>query len=150
MRNQQVSLQNLENQVEQTEKLLSEWTQGSLPSNIEANSWEHLKAIIPRSGKRVKVRKETTFAEENRPPVEAWKELVEERVQDTRKRKDRVPTGQGICSLPTLSLEVEESSSTRAIQVYLGFAQAVTHQCSVCKDVSTNAKVCQVSQSFAQ
>ena len=45
LRNHGASIHNLETQVGQIAKILSESPQGSLPSNTEANSREHVKAI---------------------------------------------------------------------------------------------------------
>ncbi|KAK1439692.1 hypothetical protein QVD17_05512 [Tagetes erecta] len=51
LRNQKASLQNIENQVGQIAKLLSERPQGGLPGNTETNPKGHVKAITTRSGK---------------------------------------------------------------------------------------------------
>lgn len=64
MRNQQESLQNLENQAGLIVKLLSERPQGSLPSKTEANPQKHLKAITLRSDKEVEMRRETALSKE--------------------------------------------------------------------------------------
>lgn len=48
--NQQVSIKNLEQYVGQIATALSYRTQGTLPSNIETNPKEHVKAITIRSG----------------------------------------------------------------------------------------------------
>ena len=53
LRNQQPSLQNLENQIGQLAKMISERQQGGLPSNTESNPREHVKAITLRSGKQL-------------------------------------------------------------------------------------------------
>ncbi|PPS08546.1 hypothetical protein GOBAR_AA12097 [Gossypium barbadense] len=45
LKNQQASIQGLETQIGQLPKLISERPQGSLPSNTEPNSREHLNAI---------------------------------------------------------------------------------------------------------
>ncbi|XP_027368323.1 uncharacterized protein LOC113874285 [Abrus precatorius] len=51
LRNQQVSIHNLENQLGQISRLLSERPQGSLPSNTETNPKEQVKAVTLRSGR---------------------------------------------------------------------------------------------------
>ncbi|KAL5577772.1 hypothetical protein UlMin_019471 [Ulmus minor] len=52
-RNQGSSIRNLEHQVGEISKLLTERTQGPLPSNTERNPREHAKAITLRSGKEL-------------------------------------------------------------------------------------------------
>ncbi|KAL5569930.1 hypothetical protein UlMin_026505 [Ulmus minor] len=52
-RNQGASIRNLEHQVGEISKLLTERTQGALPSNTERNPREHAKAITLRSGKEL-------------------------------------------------------------------------------------------------
>ncbi|XP_015573020.1 uncharacterized protein LOC107261032 [Ricinus communis] len=56
LRNQQASIQTLENQVGQIAKLLSERPPRSLPSNTEANPMERLKVITLQSGKELKTK----------------------------------------------------------------------------------------------
>ncbi|XP_027342241.1 uncharacterized protein LOC113855018 [Abrus precatorius] len=51
LRNQQASIHNLENQLGQIFRLLSERPQGSLPSNTETNPKEQVKAVTLRSDK---------------------------------------------------------------------------------------------------
>ncbi|XP_048231795.1 uncharacterized protein LOC125370435 [Ricinus communis] len=53
LRNQQASIQNLENQIGQISKILSKRQQGALPSTTESNSREHVNAITLCSGKFV-------------------------------------------------------------------------------------------------
>ncbi|XP_048231225.1 uncharacterized protein LOC125370269 [Ricinus communis] len=53
LRNQQASIQNLENQIGQISKMLAERQSGMLPSTIESNPREHVKAITLRSGKQL-------------------------------------------------------------------------------------------------
>ena len=45
LKNQQASIQGLETQIGQLAKLISEWPQGSLPSNTESSPREQLNAI---------------------------------------------------------------------------------------------------------
>ena len=52
-RNQGASIRNLEHQVGEISKLLTERTQGALPSITETNPKEHVKAITLRSGKEL-------------------------------------------------------------------------------------------------
>ncbi|KAL5569688.1 hypothetical protein UlMin_026263 [Ulmus minor] len=52
-RNQGASIRNLEHQVGEISKLLTERTQGVLPSNTERNPREHAKVITLRSGKEL-------------------------------------------------------------------------------------------------
>ena len=52
-RNQGASILNLEHQVGEISKLLTERTQGALPSNTETNPREHAIAISLRSGKEL-------------------------------------------------------------------------------------------------
>ncbi|KAL5581964.1 hypothetical protein UlMin_014406 [Ulmus minor] len=52
-RNQGASIRNLEHQVGEILKLLTERTQGALPSNTERNPREHAKAITLRSGEEL-------------------------------------------------------------------------------------------------
>ena len=54
LRNHEAFIHNLENQVGQIAKLLSERPQGSLPGNTEPNPREQLKAVTLRSGKELK------------------------------------------------------------------------------------------------
>ena len=49
LKNQEASLKNLENQVGQLASLLSERSQGALPSNIEKNPREEAKAVTLRN-----------------------------------------------------------------------------------------------------
>ncbi|XP_048227256.1 uncharacterized protein LOC125369286 [Ricinus communis] len=53
LRNQQASIQNLETQIGQISKMLSERPSGSLPNTTESNPREHCKAITLRSGKKL-------------------------------------------------------------------------------------------------
>ncbi|RVW12709.1 hypothetical protein CK203_111451 [Vitis vinifera] len=57
-RNQGASIRNLEHQVGEISKLLMERTQGALPSIMETNLKEHVKAITLRSGKELEQSKE--------------------------------------------------------------------------------------------
>ena len=56
--NQNASIHNLEHQVGKISKLLTERTQGALPSISETNPKEHVKAITLRSGKELEQSKE--------------------------------------------------------------------------------------------
>ena len=51
MRNQEASIHNLENQIDQLAKLVSKRQQGTLHSNTETNPREHVEAVTLRSGK---------------------------------------------------------------------------------------------------
>ncbi|PPR83581.1 hypothetical protein GOBAR_AA37133 [Gossypium barbadense] len=51
LKNQQGSIQGLENQIGQLAKMISEKPPGSLPSNTEPNPKEHVKVVTLRSGK---------------------------------------------------------------------------------------------------
>ncbi|KAG8502971.1 hypothetical protein CXB51_000796 [Gossypium anomalum] len=51
LKNQQASIQGLENQIGQLTKIILERPPGSLPSNIKTNPKEHVKAVTLRSGK---------------------------------------------------------------------------------------------------
>ena len=53
LRNQGASIHNLENQLGQISKMLSERTPRSLPGNIETNPQEHVKAVTLMSGKEL-------------------------------------------------------------------------------------------------
>ena len=57
-RNQGASICNLEHQVGKISKLLTERTQGALPSNTKTNPKEHVNAITLRSGKELEQSKE--------------------------------------------------------------------------------------------
>ncbi|RVW83117.1 hypothetical protein CK203_040734 [Vitis vinifera] len=57
-KNQGASIRNLEHQVREISKLLTERTQGALPSITETNPKEHVKAITLRSGKELNQSKE--------------------------------------------------------------------------------------------
>ncbi|KAL5577508.1 hypothetical protein UlMin_019207 [Ulmus minor] len=59
-RNQGTSIRNLEHQVEEISKLLTERGQGALPSNTERNPREEAKAITLRSGKELEKSKEAS------------------------------------------------------------------------------------------
>ncbi|XP_048227246.1 uncharacterized protein LOC125369276 [Ricinus communis] len=85
LRNQQPSIHNLENQVGQIAKLLSERPQGILPSNTETNPREHLKVITLRS--RKKLRTERKQAEKQ---SDAVKEVAEEEKGVEAKVKEKV------------------------------------------------------------
>ncbi|KAL5572307.1 hypothetical protein UlMin_021904 [Ulmus minor] len=76
-RNQGASIRNLEHQVGEISKLLTERAQGALPSNIERNPREEAKAITLRSGKELEKSKE------------ASKQAIEE---DTSVSKDQPAT----------------------------------------------------------
>ncbi|KAL5564470.1 hypothetical protein UlMin_027634 [Ulmus minor] len=76
-RNQGASIRNLEHQVEEISKLLTERAQGALPSNTERNPREEAKAITLRSGKELEKSKE------------ASKQVIEE---DTSVPKDQDAT----------------------------------------------------------
>ena len=65
LRNQEASIHNLENQIGQLAKLVSERQQGSLPSNTEKNPKEQIKAVTLRSGKELRVETEPHGKEEN-------------------------------------------------------------------------------------
>lgn len=56
LRNQQSSIQNIENQVGQLARILSERPQGSILCITKVNPIEHFKAIIMRSGQEVEMR----------------------------------------------------------------------------------------------
>lgn len=56
----QPSIQNIEKHMGQLAASMVERQQGSLPSNTETNSCEHLQAITLRSGRKVEVRSNTT------------------------------------------------------------------------------------------
>ena len=60
LRNQEASIHNLENQIGQLSKLLSERQKGTLPSNIETNPREHVKAVTLRSGKQLEEAEKVT------------------------------------------------------------------------------------------
>lgn len=68
-RNQGASIRNLEHQVGEISKLLTERAQGALPSNTERNPRETVKAITLRSGKELVNPKEASkqTVEENNP-----------------------------------------------------------------------------------
>jgi len=83
LRNHTASLYNLENQVGQIAKSLSERPQGSLLSNTETNPREHVKAITLRSGREV----ESRLALE-KTSVEAPKDVE---VEEVPKRKEVAP-----------------------------------------------------------
>ena len=57
-RNQGASIRNLEHQVGEISKLLTERTEGALPSFTETNPKEHIKTITLRSGKELEQSKE--------------------------------------------------------------------------------------------
>ncbi|KAL5580373.1 hypothetical protein UlMin_012815 [Ulmus minor] len=76
-RNQGASIRNLEHQVGEISKLLTERAQGALPSNTERNPREEAKAITLRSGKELE------------KPKEASKQAIEE---DTSVSKDQPAT----------------------------------------------------------
>ncbi|KAL5563299.1 hypothetical protein UlMin_033046 [Ulmus minor] len=76
-RNQGASIRNLEHQVGEISKLLTERAQGALPSNTERNPREEAKAITLRSGKELEKSKE------------ASKQVIEE---DTSVPKDQDAT----------------------------------------------------------
>ncbi|KAL5542585.1 hypothetical protein UlMin_010295 [Ulmus minor] len=59
-RNQSASIRNLEHQVGEIYKLLTERAQGALPSNTEINPREEAKAITLRSGKELEKSKEVS------------------------------------------------------------------------------------------
>ncbi|KAL5573288.1 hypothetical protein UlMin_022885 [Ulmus minor] len=59
-RNQGASIRNLEHQVGEISKLLTERAQGALPSNTERNPREEAKAITLRSGKELEKSKEVS------------------------------------------------------------------------------------------
>ncbi|KAL5545127.1 hypothetical protein UlMin_008911 [Ulmus minor] len=59
-RNQGASIRNLEHQVGEISKLLTERGQGALPSNTERNPREEAKAITLRSGKELEKSKEAS------------------------------------------------------------------------------------------
>lgn len=70
LRNIQASIQALNNQVWQLVRANSERSSGSLPSNTEENSREHLKVKTLRSGKQVETRaKEGPSIKEDRVTV---------------------------------------------------------------------------------
>src|SRR5262249_39171357 len=52
-RNQEASIHNLEKQIGQLAKMLSERAPGSLPGNTEANPKEQVKAVMIRSGREL-------------------------------------------------------------------------------------------------
>ena len=56
LRNQQTSLQNIENQVGQIAKVLAERPPGSLRSNTKTNPREHMKTITLRNGREIESR----------------------------------------------------------------------------------------------
>src|SRR5262249_5431755 len=71
--NQDASIKNLETQVGQLAKLMSERAQGTLPSDTELNPKEHVKAISLRSGKEVpnkQIEIENKELEKQEKPVE--------------------------------------------------------------------------------
>ena len=51
--NHEASIRNLETQMGQLVKIVSERPQGALPSNTEQNPREHVKAITLQSGKEI-------------------------------------------------------------------------------------------------
>ena len=53
LKNQKASLKNLENQVGQLARLLSERSQGALPINIEKNPKEKVKVVTLRNGREL-------------------------------------------------------------------------------------------------
>ena len=57
LRNHDASIHNLENQVGQIAKMLSERSQGSLPGNTETNPREQDKAITLKSGRELQFNK---------------------------------------------------------------------------------------------
>ncbi|KAL6342190.1 hypothetical protein AAG906_006804 [Vitis piasezkii] len=68
-KNQGASIHNLEHQVGEISKLLMERTQGALPSIMETNLKEHVKAITLRSGKELEQSKE---AEQQANKEDTW------------------------------------------------------------------------------
>eukprot|EP00257_Ricinus_communis_P020196 XP_015579373.1 uncharacterized protein LOC107261845 [Ricinus communis] len=89
-RNQQASIQNLENQVGQIVKLLSESPQKSLPSNREATPKEQLKVITLHSGKELKTKlnevdEKSTKTEKVNDEKEGTQADVEDKVEATPK-----------------------------------------------------------------
>ncbi|KAG8477600.1 hypothetical protein CXB51_031104 [Gossypium anomalum] len=81
LKNQQASIQGLEDQIGQLAKMISETPQGSLPSNTKPNPKEHVKAVTLRS--------EKVLAEsEKKPPLEADKE--EDEIKNSKIMKNGV------------------------------------------------------------
>ena len=76
LRNQGASIHNLENQLGQISKMLSDRTPRSLPSNTETNPKEHVKAITPRSGKELQI-PEKDLKKGKEVEVEIWEKAVE-------------------------------------------------------------------------
>ena len=54
LRNQEVSIHNLENQIDQLANLIFRRQQGSFPRNIKLNPKEHAKAVALRGGKELR------------------------------------------------------------------------------------------------
>ncbi|PPR82169.1 hypothetical protein GOBAR_AA38546 [Gossypium barbadense] len=71
LKNQQASIQGLENQIGQLTKMISERPPGSLPSNTKPNPKEHVKVGTLRSGK-------VLVEFEKKPPQEAERDKEEE------------------------------------------------------------------------
>ena len=99
-RNHSSSIHNLEVQVGQIANYLTSRNQGALPSNIEKNPKEQLKAITLRSGTELQPLKKsalTSTTEEEKEP-EKEKEHVEEQLeendtkQDSSKKKESPPS----------------------------------------------------------
>ncbi|XP_027348020.1 uncharacterized protein LOC113859445 [Abrus precatorius] len=81
LRNQQASIHNLENQLGQISRLLSERPQGSLPDNTETNPKEQVKVVTLRSGK--------TLQEKGKQEVE--KLVVEEEDKCQEETMEKLP-----------------------------------------------------------
>lgn len=105
MRNQQASLRNLEHQMVQIAKTLTERPQGSLWSNIEVNPRKSFKAVTLRSNK----------------------ELVSPQVQETKKKSWKFPKLAEIPRQQPVIVEVDEETKneckgkTRFLNTDLGY-----------------------------
>ena len=93
LRNHEASIHNLETQVGQIAKLLSERPQGSLPGNTEPNPKEQVKAVTLRSGKEMQSGKGgepvTTKASEGDSTKERVAERSEENPQEDGVMKEQ-------------------------------------------------------------
>ena len=83
--NTKASIKNLETQIGQLAKMLSDRTQGTLPSNTETNPREHVKAIALRSGKELEEVQPKKLAEND----EAIQEKQEEKKIESEKEREQ-------------------------------------------------------------
>ncbi|XP_027338257.1 uncharacterized protein LOC113852214 [Abrus precatorius] len=88
LRNQQASIHNLENQLGQISRLLSERPQESLPSNTETNPKEQVKAVTLRSGK---ILQENGKQDAEKSTIEEEDKVQEETVEKPPTLKEFIP-----------------------------------------------------------